>query len=505
MHTRSFIILLAGVMGLFTSCHKFLDQQPNSQATDQTTWKSDGDANASVAACYSLIRSAFNASITYYSYGDLASDEFSDIVGGDQAYKDIQDMNWGIGIPSANNYDPRLKLRLFSNYYTAIAQSNRCLHFINDMPLTLFNGSGSVAQQARKNHFLGEAYFTRAFNYFCIARTWGDAPLATTYYEDNSAAPQLARSPQSQVLSQCISDLNQAKQFLDWRDPASQDQVVRADKGAVFALLAHIYAWKGSYDSCNIACDSVIGSGSYSLLDSAGYMNIYKGQSQESIFEISQNSQSESMKATDVYSLTGVTLTPPYINNGLTVPCWQISTGLFDYLYGDHTDVRYKAAFATITTGGIDAIECIKYANIQNINSNNAYQVAMNNILVFRLADIVLLKAEALAAKTAPDEGGALALVNAIRARAGLNTPLSGLSGKDLFYAITDERGRELFMEGHRFYDLVRLERLTGEQQFPYMSTGEFEAGKYYWPVDPSLFLLNSKLTQTNFWKGRVN
>jgi len=498
MQTRYIIIWLTGVIALFTSCHKFLDQQPNSEATDQTTWKSDGDANASVAACYSLIRSAFNASITYYSYGDLVSDEFDGVIGGDLSYSDIQDMNWGVGIPAANNWDPRLKLRLFTNFYTGIAQSNRCLHYIDNMPVSLFNGNSTAEQQVRKNHLLGEAYFTRAFNYFYIARVWGDVPLVTTYYEDNATAPKLARSPQSQVLAQCISDLNQAKQFLDWRDLSSQDQVVRADKGAVFALMAHIYAWKGNYDSCNIACDSVIGSGSYSLVDGASYMNIYKGQSQEGIFEIAQNSQSESMKATDAYSLTGVTLMPPYINNNAVAPFWQIASQ-FMGLYSDPNDVRYQLAFAH--NSGTEV--CIKYANIQNINSNTAYQVAMNNIIIFRLADIELLKAEALAAKTAPDEGGALALVNDIRQHRGLG-PVAGLTGPVLLLAILDERGRELFLEGHRFYDMVRFYRLAGIASFSAMDDGEFQAGKYYWPIDPSLFLINPKLTQTPFWSGKI-
>src|SRR5436190_24074597 len=95
--------LMLAAMLTGSSCKKFLDQDPYSQATDQTTWKTDNDADASVAACYSLIRSAFNAAITYYSYGDLASDEFIDVPGGDGAYRDILNYNWGIGIPAANN------------------------------------------------------------------------------------------------------------------------------------------------------------------------------------------------------------------------------------------------------------------------------------------------------------------------------------------------------------------------------------------------------------------
>jgi len=503
MKTKYFLFFLAGLIILNTSCKKFLDQNPNSQATDQTTWKSDGDANASVAACYSLIRSAFDAAITYYTYGDLISDEFSDVVGGDGAYSDIRNMNWGIAIPYANTYDPRLKLRLYTNFYTAIAQSNRCLHFINLMPASAFNGNSAEDQQASKNRYLGEAYFTRAFNYFYIARVWGDVPLVTEYSNDASNAPQLPRVPQKQVLAQAISDLQMAEKYLNWEDPGSSDRVVRADKGSAFALMAHVYAWQGEYDSCNMACDSVINSGSYSLVSGNSYMDIYKGQSSEGIFEISQSSLSESMNAKDVYAITGVTLTPPYLANGAVAPYWQINTGTTSALYTDTNDIRFKKAFVVLSSGSSNPIECIKYADIQNLNNNPSYQVATNNIIIFRLAGIMLLKAEALAAKAAPDDEGALSLVNAVRARAGIS-PLSALSGNDLLQAISDERGRELFLEGHRFFDLIRLERLTHEQQLPNITQPEFDAGMYYWPVDPTLFITNKNLTQTPFWQSRM-
>src|ERR1051325_3013380 len=99
-----YILLLALVILGLVSCKKFLDKDPNSQATDETTWKTEADANASVAACYSLIRSAFNAAITYYTYGDLVSDEFTSITGGDGSYNDVLNVNWGVSIPAANTY-----------------------------------------------------------------------------------------------------------------------------------------------------------------------------------------------------------------------------------------------------------------------------------------------------------------------------------------------------------------------------------------------------------------
>lgn len=499
--------LFKGVLALtlasicLSSCKKFLDQDPNSQATDQTTWKSDEDAKASVFACYSLIRSALNTHIAYYAYGDLVSGEFVDIVGGDGAFRDVLTYNWGIGIPAANTWDPRMRLRLFSNFYSAITQANRCLYFIEKMPLDVFEGEGTTAKTLRKNYYIGQALFARSFVYFYISRVWGDVPLVTDYNEAQ-VSEQLPRTAAIEVQKQAIADAKLASAYLNWKDDGSADKVVTADKGSALALLAHIYAWQGEYASCAAACDSVIKSGSYSYVDSSNYMSIYKGQSQEGIFEIAQSSTAESMRATDAWSITGVTLITPYINNASSQPWWQLDNGLVNYLYADKNDVRYRKALVELQFGGGSrAFECVKYANIQNVNNSTANQVATNNIIIFRLADIKLLKAEALAATH--DDAGALTLVNELRQVRGIEA-LPALSGNDMLNAVTDERGRELFLEGHRTYDLIRLERLTGEQQFWQISPAEFDEGKYYWPIDPSLFSLNNKLAQTPFWTGKM-
>lgn len=498
MKAKNQLLYITMITLLFTSCKKFLDQNPVSTPADETSWKTDGDANAAVAASYSLLRAAFGASIAYYSYGDLTSGEF--LTAEDPSFSNVLNIRWGTAVEGSFTNDPLLKLRTYTPFYTAVAQSNRCLAHITDMPVSVFTGDNIATQTASKNRYLGEAYFTRAFAYFTMCRVWGDVPLVLENTEA-TVSQQYARTAQATVLKQAIADLTKASQYLNWKDNTSADRVVRADKGAAYALLAHIYAWIGDYDNCNAACDAVINSGSYSLMNAANFMDIYKGQSQESIFEIAQNTVGESSNANDGYTLAGATLTAPYIKR--TVPAWVIDDSKVKALFADTNDVRLKKGFIQISSGASSFYECIKYTNVQSLNGNANYQVSLNNIIIFRLADIDLLKAEALCAKSAPDYGAALSLVNKVRAVRNA-AAITGVTGTDALQTVTDERGRELFLEGDRFFDLVRLERINHEQQFDNISPGEFAAGKYYWPLDPTLFINNSKLTQTAFWVGKV-
>lgn len=493
------IIFSTSIIVTSFSCKKFLDQDPISIATDQTTWKSEADANSAVAGCYSLIRAAFNTSVSYYAYGDLPTDEFNNVLGRTE-YDNIRTINWGVSIASSNTYDARLKLRLYTPFYSAIQQSNRCLHFIANMSNDVFSGADDETREAQKDKYLAEAYFTRAFNYFYISRIWGDVPLDTTYQDDISGITSDPRIAQTIVLNKAKEDLNYAIEHLDWQDASSSDRAVRGDKGAALALLAHIYAWEGNYDSCAIACNSVINSGSYSLVAKSDYATLYNSITNESIFEISQNNTTEGISAS-AESLASLTLTNPYIPT-ITIPIWQLDTTKVRSLYADTNDIRFKNEFYSLISGTSNYIVSKKYSNIQTIKSNTAnYYLSLNNIIVFRLADILLLKAEALAAGSSVDIAGAQNLVNDIRDRAGISKMVNLPSKLEMIDSITAERGRELFLEGARFYDLVRNERLTGVAKIPNITHNDFLKGKYYWPVDPSLFRNNSGLTQTPFWQ----
>jgi hypothetical protein len=75
-----------------------------------------------------------------------------------------------------------------------------------------------------------------------------------------------------------------------------------------------------------------------------------------------------------------------------------------------------------------------------------------NDYPLLRYAEVLLNKAEALCRTNGYGDGTALALVNQVRARAGVD-PLGALTAGELLA----ERGRELFIEGLRRTDLIRF------------------------------------------------
>jgi starch-binding outer membrane protein, SusD/RagB family len=488
---KNLYIYIAGLLIMIgaASCSKFLDEKPISVSTDQTFWKNESDANSGVAAGYALLRKSLNGSdgISFFAYGDLPADEYNTT---EYRFGDVANMNWSISIPAAEVWDLMMILRRYDTFYSTIDQANRCIQKIPAIPDAEFGSS------LTKNHLIGEAYFLRAFNYFYMARVWGDVPLVISS-ENIIDAVDLPRKPQAEVLDQCIKDLNTAIGLLSWNNPSANDRAVRANKGAAYALLAHIYAWKGDYVNCNTAAAAVLDGEYYHFVPRERFLDIFKGKSIEGIFEIAQSGVNEGM----IRGISHFTLKTPYLTTQTGNARFSLNQITLAALYNnDDDDLRLTRSFDLLTT--TDPI-CIKYANVTYINGENIITpVAHNNLIIFRLADIQLLKAEALAALS--QYGAARTLLNEIRTEAGLGE----WTGTDanLFEGVIDERGRELFMEGHRFYDLVRLGRKTGTLKFDEakMNAADFTAGKYYWPLDPALMNINKKLTQTPFWSSKM-
>lgn len=505
-----YIILVVGIAGGFASCKKFLERKPINQATDSNFWTNEAEAENGTAGSYALMRTALNEmGFSYYYYGDFATDQFAVPPGGED-YVQLNTIQWNFFIPPTELHRAIIRLRRWDNFYRAIDQSNRCIKFISRIPLENFTSSNKAAA---KDALLGEAHFLRAFNYFYMSRVWGDVPMTLETIEDAAKAPHLPRTPQTEVLDQCIADLQMAISKLPWR-PAGPNRPIRAGRGTAYALLAHVYAWRGEYDKVIPAADSVIEKGGYSFVNrsnAASYLSMFKGNSTEGIFEISQNTNNEGAGGNAAYgaiinNVAFRTLKAPYLatNTGVShFPLDRITLSAFFPENADSVDYRRKNGFAF--WGTTDPIT-IKYSNILYTGPNQTSPLALNNIIIFRLADIKLLRAEALAATG--NTGDARTALNEIRTLSNVSAYAG--ADADLFAAIIEERGRELFLEGHRFYDLVRLARKTGIIKFngssatPRMDDAQFQAGKHYWPVDPILIQINPLLGQTPYWADKM-
>lgn len=509
---KVFCALPAALILLLASCSKsFTDRVPINAPTDANFWNNESEATSAVAGTYALLRTSLNEmGMAYYYYGDMATDEFVARPNGED-YPAITGIQWQTFVAPSQTFRGLIKLRRWDNFYRAIDQANRGLKYIPAIDLANFS---SADKQAAKNALLGESYFQRAFIYFYLSRVWGDVPLVTETAPDAAAVKSIPRNPQAEVLDQCIKDLGEAAKLLPYVASATTSRPIRANRGTCYALLAHIYAWKGEYDKVAPAADSVIVRGGYSYVSrstKASYTAMFKGNSSESIFEIAQNSTIEGSLITAGYgdinnSIAARTLKSPYLLTNLGNALFGLDVGTVNSLFpnnADSVDLRRKNGFDFL--GTTDPI-CIKYSNIFYSGANNTSPLSLNNIIIFRLADIKLLKAEALAATNKPAE--ARTIVNEIRALASLGP--TTVTDANLFEGVIEERARELFMEGHRFYDLVRLGRKTGIIKFNgtgtvnRMDATQFQQGKYYWPIDPILISLNPLLTQTPYWADKM-
>lgn len=130
-------------------------------------------------------------------------------------------------------------------------------------------------------------------------------------------------------------------------------------------------------------------------------------------------------------------------------------------------------------------VRSVKYFPDPNTNSSTRFQ--NNDMPVFRLADVMLMQAEALL-RSGGNAATALDLVNAVRRRAKAPV-LTSLTLNDVF----DERGRELAWEAWRRNDLIRFGRYEGKWAFKPGNEGEF---RRIFPVPATELVLNTKLIQ---------
>lgn len=419
---------------LLTSCTSdFLEEAPQSQlAAGSLT--SAGDAE-------SILNGAYNAMPDYYSYSNFFTTEgMSDntyINGDNNVEQPLENFTF-----TAANGELQLSWEELYKHITAANTAIDNVTLINDPK---WEGTN------RKEQIIAEATFLRAFAYYWLVTSWGDVPLILSATNDGNYYP--SRTSADLVYTQIIKDLKYAENILN--DTPYNSDNGRATKGAARALLAKSYAQMGDYANCLIYSNKVIDEGPYALEnDYSKLWGLSNKNSSESIFELQVPTNGSPY---NVWKLNVLSYGP--FDNW---PKRQIGSYDLVKAFNDAGDngARYTSTFNWQVTGASFNMPFNAWNPTQAIPFCGKFSYSDtwtngDNLIMIRLADIILLAAEANVQLGKLPE--ATILLNRIRTRAGLaNTTASTKS--ELALAVLKERRLELVYERTRWNDLKRAD-----------------------------------------------
>lgn len=166
------LILAFGGASLLAACN--LDEYPYGFYSEDNFYKTEADAESAVNYIYDAINYIeYSRSIVFL--GDMNTDDMEPK--GDAAAANKELDGWKI-----NNFKTNTTLGNFYKYsYITINRANAVIKKVPGMNI----------DEGRRNRFLGEAYFMRAYSYFNLARNFGCVPVHTTPVEtlEDTAVP----------------------------------------------------------------------------------------------------------------------------------------------------------------------------------------------------------------------------------------------------------------------------------------------------------------------------
>lgn len=415
-------LLLAGVL-LVTmgGCKKYLDQTPENSLTRDEFFKTEADANAAIVGVYDALQSANSQ---FLRWGELRGDLVSNDV--DQTYLQL--------------FTNTSAISNWADAYRLIGRANIVIEKVPDIPALdpRFTTEKSKA-------IVGEALFMRALAYFYLVRAFKEVPLVLQAPSSDAVDFLIPKSTADAVLNQIEVDLNAAEKDVPVEYGRNVDTRGRVTKGAVNALLTDVYLWRKKYTEASASAKKVMDNTAlYSLVSSDNWFTIFSQKnSSESIFEIQYDAQ-----LAEVNGLRGIS------NSNL------VNNVLYNYFKEENDAVRglnntYREAGSR---------QFWKYTGLTTNNVDRASDDP--NFIVYRLPDVMLMRAEALIHLGDPQRLEAATLINDVRRRARIDTLdfLAANTSLDVFnQVILKERAMELSMEGKRWFDLVRI--ATNENQ----------------------------------------
>lgn len=478
---NSFILISALTIGGLASCSEdFLDVEPEGVGVGEDFFTTAEHARLAINSVYGNTREWNVIAFAHLAITTITSDNAAKgSVPGDAGFMDEYD-NFTLTATEGqlNGY--------WNGQYQAINLTNQVL---TNVPLIDMDA-------AEKERILAEAKFFRAYHYFSLVRAFGGVPLRLSVplpgEQEDPATLNIPRSSAEEVYAQIIKDLTEAAAVLPNRGATTRG---RATQGAALGMLAKVQLYQRNWQEVVNLANQVEGLG-YNLVED--YYSIFRiagEHNNESIFEIEAqtvpgNCGASNSQWAEVQGVRG------QFGWGFVEPTEDLVNA---YEEGDER-LDATILFRGETTPEGDLINpnapnprYNQKAYVPGFVTNECGYAKDQNVRILRFAEVLLMRAEA--SNELGDTQQALADLNRVRVRAGLD-PIESATQEELRNLIWHERRVELALEnGDRFFDLVRQGRAAEVLQ---AQGKQFQAGKNELMPIPQqqIILSNGTLTQ---------
>lgn len=457
-----------------------------------TIWSCDFDTNIYTAiemeGAFESVQDIENAvhgayrNVGYYPYrgnrviaiGDMASD-ISEASASSGHFVAIN--TWTL-----NETTPDL-LDVWTYAYKVIDQSTRGIN----ATLELLDSDNLLeGEDAKLESSLSQFYGLRALAHFDLVNLFGlpykvgggnsQPGIVVVGNDPIKEFQQVTRSSVEETYTQILKDIESAKQYAGGELEEAADKYYYLNEAAIYALEARVNLYMHRYDAAIVAAEEAI-----ELRDSEGVNNqVYLSMWRDVV-----------TTGEDIFTLK------KSADDNLSANALNTLYGSYGSKVSEFTKTRFEAT---------DIRSALVYTHRDYGNNHpGKYDglttaAAVSNIPVFRLSEMYLIIAEA-EARLGDD---LIAAQNALFYTAKRNTAITTVADlpatqDELLDFIADERVREFFVEGHRFYDLRR----TGATATIAGDTN-FEAAKFAFPIPSEEINSGFGVTQNENWSQNL-
>ena len=521
-------LALVAFVAMTSSCEDFLTIYPTDKVVLEDFWKTKNDVQNMVANSYGMmLEKSFLDRLVVW--GELRADNVVEgtYAGKHDALKQIMEAN----LLPQNGYAS------WEQFYRIINNCNIVLRFAPDV----INEDPDFTQ-GDLDVTCGEMLAIRALCHFYLVRTFRDIPLLKEAMVDDDQNLYQPQATPLEALDFILEDLYKAESLVmtSGNYPNDRDNKGRMTKNAVRAIIADVLLWKaafteyetgdpmstkGIYTECITFCDSVLNNHMEYIRKYEKENNIINVGNEENKYPleyypakvsvnsgsldrvynaifVSNNNRRESILELQFgNNKDNGNYLPYFYGNAykvgpLTAPRYMVETGNNNNIY-KNTDYR---RISNIYHGGgsnAEKFPIIKYSyrgaagtlekpeyptsNTMSTNTNkdnDSYYSSQQNWILYRITDVMLMKAEALAHRNDTVVPGnkdlkkSFELVEAVYYRSNpyikitadsLNRTASTSNAETMQNLVLQERQRELAFEGKRWFDLVRKALRDGD------------------------------------------